>query len=263
MNIPEEEVESILRHAPRMKAPPELKSRLIAEAQRSNLINTPETAYKPPAHLSWLRRWWPVFAPGMASLACAVVFTFQHLEIQDLERSVQALSASAAQITEAKPQPADKTGDDVSSQAIANQQAELERLRTLAAQLAGEVAHLEQMRAENAKLRAQLATPQIAGFSPEEAEALAKAKEKALSISCINNLKQFGLAVRIWAVDNNHILPPDILSMSNELSTPKILVCPAETSRQAARDWSSFTPGNLSYEYLAPSDSESEPTRTL
>jgi hypothetical protein len=41
-----------------------------------------------------------------------------------------------------------------------------------------------------------------------------------------------GLAVRVWAIDNN-IFPPDIVCMSNELNTPKILVCPP-TGRQVA-----------------------------
>ena len=33
--------------------------------------------------------------------------------------------------------------------------------------------------------------------------ALAKAKEKAVEINCVNNLKQVGLAARIWAGDHN------------------------------------------------------------
>ena len=43
--------------------------------------------------------------------------------------------------------------------------------------------------------------------------ALAKAKSKAQSISCVNNLKQLGLAARIYANDHNDVYPPDIPSM--------------------------------------------------
>ncbi len=51
--------------------------------------------------------------------------------------------------------------------------------------------------------------------------------------------------------------------MSNELNTPKILVCPAETNRPAATSWGTYTSANCSYEYLAASGSDKEPTRVL
>jgi len=82
--------------------------------------------------------------------------------------------------------------------------------------------------------------------------ALAKAKAKAQRIKCVNNLKNVGLAFRIFATDNGDRFPmavptaeggsADVLSlanaqnftwlhfaaMSNELSTPKIVVCPSD-----------------------------------
>jgi competence protein ComGC len=68
----------------------------------------------------------------------------------------------------------------------------------------------------------------------------------AQRINCINNLKQVGLAFRIWEGDNNDLYPAAVSItnggtmelvatgdaaavfqvMSNELSTPKILACP-------------------------------------
>jgi len=39
--------------------------------------------------------------------------------------------------------------------------------------------------------------------------ALSRAKEKANATSCLNNLKQWGLATHIYTVDNNDFLPPD------------------------------------------------------
>src|SRR5947207_2327742 len=39
--------------------------------------------------------------------------------------------------------------------------------------------------------------------------ALTKTESKAQSIACLNNLRQWGLATQLYAVDNNDFLPPD------------------------------------------------------
>ncbi len=96
--------------------------------------------------------------------------------------------------------------------------------------------------------------------------ALAAAKRKAQRVNCVNNLKQSGLAFRIWEGDNNDKMPMDVPManggteefdtgagtfrhfqvMSNELSTPKILVCPADT-RVAAANFVHLNNQNVSY----------------
>src|SRR5438874_11030813 len=85
--------------------------------------------------------------------------------------------------------------------------------------------------------------------------ALAKAKERAHRIACTSNLRQIGLAIKTWALDNSDRFPmqvpaidggpPDQAAffsspygadytyqvfgvLSNELSTPKILICPSD-----------------------------------
>jgi prepilin-type processing-associated H-X9-DG protein len=52
--------------------------------------------------------------------------------------------------------------------------------------------------------------------------ALSKAKSKAQRISSVNNLKQIGLAARIFAADNDNRLPVSFEEMMNELNTDKI-----------------------------------------
>src|SRR5277367_22490 len=52
--------------------------------------------------------------------------------------------------------------------------------------------------------------------------ALAAAKRKAQRISSVNNLKQVGLAARIFAGDNGDRLPASFDEMKNELGTDKI-----------------------------------------
>jgi prepilin-type processing-associated H-X9-DG protein len=71
-------------------------------------------------------------------------------------------------------------------------------------------------------------------------------------INCTNNLKQIGLAFRTWALDNGDKYPmsvsvtnggtmelvssgavfPHFMVMSNELSTPKVLICPAQNEKE-------------------------------
>jgi len=88
--------------------------------------------------------------------------------------------------------------------------------------------------------------------------ALARAKARAQRISCTNNLKQIGLSFKTWALDNGDAFPTRVAAanggysdyvgiralsavqttsrgtfgyfmvMSNELSTPKVVVCPSE-----------------------------------
>ena len=96
--------------------------------------------------------------------------------------------------------------------------------------------------------------------------ALAASKRKAQRISCVNNLKQCGLAFRIWEGDNSDKMPMAVSTasggteefatgadtfrhfqvMSNELSTTKILVCPADT-RSQAYNFPRLNNQNLSY----------------
>jgi len=95
--------------------------------------------------------------------------------------------------------------------------------------------------------------------------ALAKAKAKAQRIACVNNLKQVGLAFRVFATDHQDQMPMGVSTneggaaeyrgtanrsvpymfmhfavMSNELSTPKILNCPSDnwiSSRYTPTNW--------------------------
>ena len=88
-------------------------------------------------------------------------------------------------------------------------------------------------------------------------------------IYCDNNLRQVGLAFRVWAGDNNDKYPMGIsvtnggamelaaagnvpasfLIMSNELSTPKILACPEDADRAPALAFAEFA-GNSNISYF-------------
>jgi hypothetical protein len=91
--------------------------------------------------------------------------------------------------------------------------------------------------------------------------ALAKAKGKAQSISCVNNLKQMGLAALIYSSDHNGTFPPDFVTMKDQLNTPRILVCPAAPNHAigATLTWANFEPAESSYECLTGGLSASTP----
>ena len=103
--------------------------------------------------------------------------------------------------------------------------------------------------------------------------ALAPAKERAQSISCMNNMKQICLAFRVWEGDNADKYPFNVSTgkggtmefcdcgsdgydrnsfrhfqvMSNELNNPKILVCPGDLSKHPALNFQDFQADNVSY----------------
>ena len=257
------DIERILGHAPRPKPPGILRQQLKAQALRApRLASAPPPSPREPG--SWLSRWWPALAPAAVSLACAAVLTSQHAELQRLKSGGTQSAKLHSSRTITRAEPVSLNGGEKTALLSPSEQEELVRLRAQAANLSSEVSKLEQMRLNNNKLRQQLAAASAAQLSPEEADAVEKARSRAMSIACVNNLKQLGLAVRIWANENGDMTPPDIVSMSNEIGGAfKILVCPADTGRQAARDLASYTPANCSYEYLAPSAPLNEPNRIM
>lgn len=86
-------------------------------------------------------------------------------------------------------------------------------------------------------------------------------------MNCTNNLKQIALSFKTWSLDNGDLLPmqvpatnggalegrtqglafPSFQAMSNELSTPKILICPQDDKRSPAANFASLTDKQLSY----------------
>jgi prepilin-type N-terminal cleavage/methylation domain-containing protein len=96
--------------------------------------------------------------------------------------------------------------------------------------------------------------------------ALARAKEKGKAIACINNLKQIGLGLRMWANDSGDKYPWNVdvskggslnaddwtenfRVCSNELRNVQILLCPSDKTRRPATDWTALD-GNINISYF-------------
>jgi|YelNatPaOPRAMG01_1025707.scaffolds.fasta_scaffold11585_2 prepilin-type N-terminal cleavage/methylation domain-containing protein len=110
--------------------------------------------------------------------------------------------------------------------------------------------------------------------------ALARAKAKARTAECLSQLKQVGVALRMWANDHDAQFPwtvemddggskgsPEWVdhfrACSNELVTPKLLVCPTDTGKTIARDWEVIAGlENVSY-FVGLTAKESEPQTLL
>src|SRR4051794_27626016 len=80
--------------------------------------------------------------------------------------------------------------------------------------------------------------------------ALRSAKGKAESTQCGNYIASIGCGARSWANDHQGFLPSTLISMSNELSVPKMLICPGDHARKAAANWDSFTEADSSYQIM-------------
>ena len=120
--------------------------------------------------------------------------------------------------------------------------------------------------------------------------ALAQAKGKAQSIMCVNNMKQMGLAFRVYASNHGDRFPFNVptseggimdasaagddgfvqdparffQSLSNELATPQILVCPADRSKRPTKDFQNLQAANVSYQLRTGTNiSEANPQEVL
>lgn len=84
--------------------------------------------------------------------------------------------------------------------------------------------------------------------------ALSKAKDRAQTVRCANNLKQICLAGLIYANDHDDTFPSSFMAMKDELTNPGVLTCPNDPARQeaASGDWTGFNTNQITYEFLLP-----------
>jgi hypothetical protein len=113
----------------------------------------------------------------------------------------------------------------------------------------------------------------LAGFGQSSRPVRQSAVPDEASVQCVNQLKLVGLAFRTWALDNGDHFPFNVSTkaggtlelcargkdgfdanapihfrvMSNELSTARILVCPADSLKRVASSFDRLETVNVSY----------------
>jgi hypothetical protein len=244
MKISENEIEKILRQAAEPIPPPGLRQQLIRSIQLPKPSTNKDVIFAD--RQTWLQRWWPSLASAGLACGCLVAMGYQQSQIHALRLNIEELRQQLAQ-PKTKPAATETTAKTENTITTASPRTELEQLRKSVPELAKHIKVLEDMNVENQRLRSHPAMqPKL---DPDEVTAMAELKEKANQIKCVNNLKNLGLAVRVWATDNEGHFPPNTLCISNELSTPNISFCPSDT--------------NQTYEYFGSNTSEQYPNSIL
>jgi len=129
--------------------------------------------------------------------------------------------------------------------------------------------------------------------------ALSQAKAKAKRVECMNNLRQIGIGLRLWAMDHDGKFPWEVSvaeggthvvqaapgfffqaaqqtdplpepvwidhfrTASNELETPKILVDPTDRQKTPALSWQAISGGENASYFVGATAKESEPETLL
>lgn len=108
-------------------------------------------------------------------------------------------------------------------------------------------------------------------------------KIKSSRVSCVNHLKQIGLAFRMWSYDNNgEKFPWDVpaadagtkdfaatgdvwrhfQAVSNELNNPRVLVCPKDQERTRVTNFATLNNNHISY-FIGLNADETKPQTIL
>jgi hypothetical protein len=239
------QIEYLLRKAP-IPPPP---ATLLDDLHAAVCLNLPETRATPGTLWFLFKRWWP----AVACLAIGVTVIAGQIDTAaKLRRENELLKTATAQFDDLRRQNAEYqqlAGVPVEVESLKANRLELQALTAEIARLRQALAELEQINEQNQRLLRELNLPSDQLLIQEGTAGME-------SISCFNNIANIAQGSRVWATDHDNILPTDFLVMTNELVTPKILVCPSDQSRLPLNwdsfTWANCTEANVSYELLSP-----------
>jgi hypothetical protein len=236
-------IESLLRKAPAPKPPPDLEEKLIAG------IRLPRRQAQRPAWnaaTNWIQRWFPRLSIATVLLACLAVIGAQINQLAKIHpqnETLRAQTQNLAQLREANAEVQRLRNENAQLDRLRKDDAELQRLRIEVLQLRAQAQELAQLRAENQRLQAANMPAPAA-----QSDFFGEQKARAEWISCINNLKQLGLALHVWANDHDGRFPADFLFLTNvlQLASCKVLQCPGDKSHHVT-NWAQAATGDVSY----------------
>jgi len=263
MNNDLETLETTLRSAPAPVPPVDLAAKL-----RSGIPKASNRALVQVRTSLW-HRWWPVLVPGSALMALAAVVVIQDSElrrtVQDSEPTVIHNAETNALPTEGIHMRSDASDDGGTN----SPHAELEHLRLRVSELEARLADIRAAAGYPRQLEAELQS-MWDGLSEDLRHAY-EAKRRADSIRCVNNMKQLGLAVRIYATDFGDDFPPDLKSILPYSGSSKTFLCPEDFGKPnlSVDDLKALPSEQVtsysSYEFLAPGPGkfETDPQRVM
>ncbi|MBL9170474.1 MAG: type II secretion system protein [Verrucomicrobiales bacterium] len=108
---------------------------------------------------------------------------------------------------------------------------------------------------------------------------LASGKLKAKNVECSNQLKQIGIGFKLWANDHDDKFPWQLAESkggsqaaavwvqhfrvaSNQIATPRILVCPTDREKQPILNWSNLDP-EMNFSYFVGTESREPQPQTI
>ena len=250
-----EQIERILRNPPAMKTPAGLMEKLAADIQLPRAQAEQVVWTAPP---SWLRRWMPALSFVTVFLVCLVAIAVQTNILSTLRKANDKLRGEQGNLDALRAANGEYQrlrNENQQLDRLRKDNAELKQLRDEVAQLSAQIKDESGVRTTNARLRA--ANPGIANANPE-GDLSDEEKARQERIRCSNNMKQIGLAARVWSGDNGGIYPTNFISMTNELNTWFILRCPSDKSRNVS-SWADVESGNVSYILDAPGITDTQP----
>lgn len=253
-------IERMLFHAPAPMAPPDLLKQLQAGIALPRAMERKQSREARQMQ-NPLRRWFPALAFSVILLSCAMIIAVQGNWTSDLKRQNEALRVTAAELPQLRERHAvyeKAQAQREELEPLRKDNEEMHRLEAEVSQLHNLTGQIQRLRSENQKLASSLKTIPTTGNT---ANFFAEAQQDADRIKCINNLKQIGLAMRIWAGDNNDKYPSSFVVMSNELSTVKVLLCPGDKGRSqySSLSFRDFQDQMSSYQFISQPDDMNYP----